>query len=412
MKELYEYINNPDNDLVNFNLGSFYEKQQHYSPASTFYLRAAEKTNSLDLRYEVLIRVFLCFNALGSRFYTCETLLKQAISLCPQKPEAYFFLTQLYETKSDWVNIYMYSNIALQVCDFSSNFIQPVDFPGSYAFLFQKAASAWWVGKPFESRQILRSLLEEYTDKLNNSYKKLLESNISKIGLLPESDAVKPYTKDKLNKLKYRFDNIEIIDKNFSQAYQDMFVLTALNGKKCGTYLEIGASDPFKNNNTALLETKFDWTGIGIEYDEQMVNRYKDSRKNTVLLMDALLIDYGRLLGKYFPHTKQIDYLQLDIDPPQNTYEVLLSIPFSKYSFSVITYEHDYYIDTTKSYRDKSRQYLSSLGYKLIAPNVSPNDNSPFEDWWINPNLVCENIWTESCSNTINPIEKLFLNYQ
>jgi hypothetical protein len=128
--------------------------------------------------------------------------------------------------------------------------------------------------------------------------------------------------------------------------------------------------------------------------------------------MDALLIDYSRLLNKYFPQTKHIDYLQLDIDPPQNTYEVLLSIPFNEYSFSVITYEHDYYIDTTKSYRDKSRQYLSSLGYKVIAPNVSPNDNSPFEDWWINPNLVCENIWTESCSNTINPIEKLFLNYQ
>ena len=110
-----------------------------------------------------------------------------------------------------------------------------------------------------------------------------------------------------------------------------MFVLTALNGKKCGTYLEIGSSDPFKNNNPALLETKFDWTGLGIEYDEQMVNRYKDSRKNPVLLMDALLIDYNKLLNKYFPNVKHIDYLQLDIDPPQNTYDVLLSITFNKY---------------------------------------------------------------------------------
>jgi len=388
MNELYNYINNPNDPIVNFNLGLFYEHQEHYSPASTFYLRAAEKTDSLDLRYEVLIRTFSCYNSLGNRNHTCESLLKQAICLCPKKPEAYYFLTKLYELKSDWLNMYTYSNIALDICLDSSSFIHPVNYPGSYAFLFQKAASAWWVGKPFESRQILRLLLDNYLDKLDNYYKGLLESNIAKIGLLAEKDSVKPYTKNSLNKVKYKFNSMETIDKNFSQVYQDLFTLYVLNGKLNGSYLEIGSSDPYKNNNTALLENKFAWTGIGLEYDEQMVQTYKKHRKNPVLCVDALIVDYEKLLQKYFPYQNTIDYLQLDIDPPKNTYEVLLSIPFDKYRFAVITYEHDYYIDMTKSYRDKAREYLYNLGYKLIIPNVSPDDRSPFEDWWIHPDCV------------------------
>jgi hypothetical protein len=392
MNELYEYLHSPNDPMVNFNLGLFYEHQGHYSPASTFYLRAAEKTDSLDLRYEVLIRTFSCYNSLGNRNHTCESLLKQAICLCPKKPEAYYFLSKLYESKSDWLNMYTYSNIALDVCTENSTFVHPVQYPGLYAFLFQKAASAWWVGKPFESRQILRLLIDNYLDQLDNTYKGLLESNIVKIGLLPEKDSVKPYTKNNLSKLKYSFQNLEDIDRNFSQAYQDIFVLSVLNGKMNGSYLEIGSSDPYKNNNTALLENKFAWTGIGLEYEEHMAQTYKKHRKNPVLCVDALIVDYEKLLQKYFPNLYNIDYLQLDIDPPKNTYEILLSIPFDKYRFAVITYEHDYYIDLSKSYRNKSREYLTLLGYELLIPNVSPNENSPFEDWWVHPELVSKDV--------------------
>jgi hypothetical protein len=252
--------------------------------------------------------------------------------------------------------------------------------------------------------------MEDYIDNLDDNYKNLLISNISKIGLLTESDAVKQYSKDKLDNLKYVFNNAEIIDKNFSQIYQDIFVLTALDGKKFGTYLEIGSADPFKNNNTVLLETKFNWTGLGIEYNEELVKTYKNSRKNPILCSDALLLDYNKLLDKYFHNTKIIDYLQLDIDPPANTYEVLLSIPFDKYKFGVITYEHDFYIDITKSYREKSRQYLYDLGYVLMIPNASPNDNSPFEDWWVHPEIVnIDKLSSIQNKDSVNPVEKVLL---
>jgi hypothetical protein len=54
----------------------------------------------------------------------------------------------------------------------------------------------------------------------------------------------------------------------------------------------------------------------------------------------------------------------------------------------VITYEHDYYVDVSRTYRDKSREYLKSKGYKLVVSNVSPTTWSSFEDWWVHPDLI------------------------
>jgi hypothetical protein len=413
MKELSNYINDPENDLNNFNLGLFYEQQNHYSPASGYYLRCAEKTKNLDLRYESLLRMYYCFKLLGDRDHTCDSLLKQAICLCPQKPEGYFLLTQHYESKSDWLNVYTYSSIALDVCKDASSFISDIDYAGLYCLLFQKAAASWWIGKPKQCRQLYQTLLNEYINQLSDNYKALLENNLSRLGSGPESQAIRPYNKNLKNKLKLTFDGLDSIEHNHSQVYQDMFVLTALNGKRDGTYLEIGSSEPFKNNNTALLEKRFGWTGIGIEYNENFVKQYKENRTNPVLCVDALILDYTKLLNKQFSDSKVIDYLQLDIEPPRNTFQALLSIPFDKYKFAVITYEHDYYVDITKSYRDKSRDYLESMGYQLVVSNVSPDENSPFEDWWIHPDLVDKEIITKILKYTepdINPAEKLFLN--
>lgn len=413
MNELYTYLDKPDDAIANFNFGLFYENKKHYSPASTFYLRSAEKTNSLDLRYEVLIRTFSCYKSLGNRNHTCESLLKQAISLCPKKPEAYFFLCQLYESKSDWLNVYTYANIALNVCEDQSLFLHSVSYPGIYGLLFQKAASAWWVGKPSECRQLYRLLLNNYLDILPDHYKNILESNLSQLGCGPESNAIRTYNKNLVSKFKYPFKGIELIDTNFSQVYQDMFVLSVLKGKMNGSYLEIGSSEPYKNNNTALLENKFAWRGIGLEHSEDIVKTYRKHRHNPVICTDALIVDYNKLLNKYFPNETTIDYLQLDIDPPRNTYELLLSIPFDKYKFAVITYEHDYYVDITRSYRQKSREYLESLGYILLVNDVSPDPYSSFEDWWVHPDLIDKDILEtlkNSTEKDINQVEKYFLN--
>jgi hypothetical protein len=123
-------------------------------------------------------------------------------------------------------------------------------------------------------------------------------------------------------------------------------------------------------------------------------------------------VNYEKLLTKYFPGQNNIDYLQLDIEPPKNTYEALLSIPFDKYKFAVITYEHDDYIDISRSYKQKSREYLQSLGYILVVNDVSPDQNSSFEDWWAHPDLVDIDIikgLKSQISEDLNQVERVFL---
>jgi hypothetical protein len=70
----------------------------------------------------------------------------------------------------------------------------------------------------------------------------------------------------------------------------------------------------------------------------------------------------------------------------------MLKIPFDEYKFAVITYEHDYYVDVTRSYREKSREFLKNKGYILVVNDLSPDGISNFEDWWVHPDLIDESI--------------------
>ena len=81
------------------------------------------------------------------------------------------------------------------------------------------------------------------------------------------------YTKEKENELRYKFPGVELVShQNFSQCYQDMFVLCMTDGRPKGTFVEIGAGHPVISNNTALLESRFEWDGIGFEIKEHEAN--------------------------------------------------------------------------------------------------------------------------------------------
>lgn len=411
MNELINYIKNTRGDIENFNLAVWYENQNQLSPACSFYLRSSEFTENKNLAYECLLRLYLCYLKLTNRDYTCEILLKSAISLCPNKPEAYFLLSQYYENKKNYMDSYLYSSIGLENSN-PSNLISDIGYHDEYMLIFQKAVSAWWFGKPSESRSLFQKLKNEYKERLNEYYFQKIEQNITSLGSGPESVSCVRYNKSKFDKIKIKFKNLENIEKNFSQTYQDIFVLTVLDGKKQGTYLEIGSSYPFHNNNTALLE-QFEWKGVGIEFKQEIVDQYKKERKNKILCKDALKINYNKLLDENYQDSI-IDYLQLDIEPSKNTFEALLSIPFEKYQFRVITYEHDHYVDMTGNYREKSRRYLSALGYTLLFNDISPNQNSPFEDWWIKKELIDSEILNKlfliEKQDDVNQVEILLLN--
>lgn len=103
--------------------------------------------------------------------------------------------------------------------------------------------------------------------------------------------------------------------------------------------------------------------------------------------------------------SKTIDYLQIDCEPSDITYKVLEQIPFDEYMFGVITYEHDYYSDITKLYRDKSRQFLIDKGYLMVVGDIAPDKNSTFEDWWVHPDIVDKNI-LEKMLNTHQGVKR------
>lgn len=199
------------------------------------------------------------------------------------------------------------------------------------------------------------------------------------------------YKKSNNEDLRFKFKGLENITNNYSDSYQDMFVLSMLDGKKYGTYLEIGAAEGYFHNNTALLEDVFGWNGASIEIDEDMVEDFRANRGNEVIHANALELDYEDVLSRRFGDI--IDYLQVDCEPAEVTFEILKKIPFDKYKFRVITYEHDAYVAGDK-FRQESRKYLESLGYKLVVDNISPHfsEDKPFEDWWVHPDLVNDDI--------------------
>jgi hypothetical protein len=385
-EELIAYVNDPENDSANFRLAEWYDNQGHLSPACSYYLKCAELTKDETLAYECLLRLHVCYKQLSNRDYTCESLLKSALNLHPRRPEAYFLLSQLYEHKGNWVDSYLYASIGLDLSDRNpSGLGRDFGYESEYMLLFQKAISAWWRGKPKESRMLLRRLKDEYGDRLNEYYFKLVEKNLITLGSGPEWESCVRYDRSERD-LRFPFPGSDEIEANFSQACQDLFVLAVLGGKRDGTYLEVGSAHSFHNSNTALLE-RLGWRGVGLEMNPELAEMHARERKNRVLCEDALKVDYDRLLDQEFGGGL-VDYLQLDIEPSSTTFEALLRIPFDRYKFRVITYEHDHYVDMTRTYRDKSRRYLRSLGYTLVFNDIAPVDGCSFEDWWVREELV------------------------
>lgn len=385
---LSQYIDSPNNPETNFQMALYYDDIGQTASAVSYYLRSAERAETDIHKYECLIRASLCFNRQGSRRFTVKGLLQHAVAIMPHRPEAYYFLSRHYEhdqVDGHWTNCYMFACIGEKISDFNGPALRTwVDYPGKYGLTFQRALSSWHVGLCEESRDIFKSLLR--VKDLNNNFKNTIINNLKWMNVYHEIP-FDSYDKSKYNKFKHKFPGLEEIEKNYSEAYQDLFVLAVLNGKKNGTYLEIGAGSPFFGSNTVLLE-QFGWKGHGFDINPLAVD---GNRKNPCVLKDALTINYDELLSN-MEYGTDIDYLQVDLEPASTTYEALLKVPFDKYRFRVITFEHDYYNDETKSYRDKSREYLKSKGYELLISNIAPDDLRVFEDWWVHPDLIDKSV--------------------
>jgi hypothetical protein len=179
------------------------------------------------------------------------------------------------------------------------------------------------------------------------------------------------------------------------QILQDKFVLCMLNYKYNGYFVEIGSNDPIIINNTYNLETFFNWQGIMIEYDNKWLQSYQNIRKNSIhIINDATKIDYKTLFESYNVPLN-VDYLQIDLEENDGstlkTLQKLNEEILHKYKFATVTFEHDIYNAYSPETREKSREIFLNRGYYTVLNDIS-NENNPYEDWYVHPDLVDMNI--------------------
>lgn len=167
----------------------------------------------------------------------------------------------------------------------------------------------------------------------------------------------------------------------FSDAGQDLFALEINENKKAGFFVDIGCSFATQKSNSYLLEKYSGWAGLLIDIDNAYTHGISQLRASPFIVADATKIDYVKLFEEYnVPDV--IDYLSLDIDPPNATLEVLKALPFKEYRFRAITFEHDSYW-YGNSVRDESREIFEAAGYTLKKADVTFDGKQAFEDWYV-----------------------------
>ena len=171
-----------------------------------------------------------------------------------------------------------------------------------------------------------------------------------------------------------------------SQSFQDAFVLNLLNFKKNGYFIEIGSNHPVIYSNTFLLEYKYQWSGLAFELSKSLVKKYREERKALVYRCDATRFNYLDTFSKVNA-PKQIDYLQIDIEPAWQSYQALTILPHNLYRFSVITFEHDCYASLEGvSVKQSAYDFLSNLGYFRVVDNMR-SKGCAYEDWYCDPRV-------------------------
>lgn len=436
---LADYIQSPDDAEKNWQLGLYYNSIGQTASAVSFYLRAAERTEDALLKYECLLKSALCFNSQGTRNFTVKGLMQHAIAILPHRPEAYFLLSRHYEREAydgHWNDCFTISSIGEWIQN-NVNDIKPlrtdVEYPkGNWGLTFEKAVSSWWCGLCEESKDIFTQLY--LTEPLDDLHYTTVHNNLNFLkSPLAQYQPFEIYRFYEYDRLKLKFDNADSIYRNYSEAFQDIFILTLLNGKHNGSYLEIGAGHPIYGNNTYLLEKDFNWSGISVDYDQNLVDTFTSTRKNACINSNATLLNFDNLISEFKDgqnpiywqtmnidgnEIKVIDYLQIDCDPPEISYQVLLNMDFTKMRFRVITFEHDYYADSTKMVQLLANEYLTATGYTLIAENISPDGVRNYEDWWVDEKLIDpialqqfkELVSAYGDAKSIKHAKKLFLN--
>jgi hypothetical protein len=190
-----------------------------------------------------------------------------------------------------------------------------------------------------------------------------------------------------------------------SQFHQDEIVLSLLNEKSNGYFIELGAADGVEFSNTYYLEKMLDWKGLLIEPNP---NFYKDLQNNRTCSISNKLcwsipnLEVDFLLNNNMSgivndnsgywvkenlskdkiqlktHLLQdileehnapnyIDFLSLDVDGAE--YEILKSFSFDRYNIELICVEHNSLYDGTDK-KNLIKSLLIENNYDLIKETI------------------------------------------
>ena len=224
-----ELSRDPFNPELNFDVAAEYEKQNQTASAVSFYLRTAEygETTHPSLVYASLLKVAHCFDDQNDRVATVTNCLLQAVAYLPYRKEAYFLLAQFYERTSQWQEAYTWARMGLAQINTPA---LPIDvgFHGDYCLLFEKAVSAWWIGRKDESIKLLLSLSE--MKDITPSYKTAILHNLERLGVNSRG-TIDPLEPVVMNYRKFFGDTAStIIDIGTREGDDAFYLYDKLNG--------------------------------------------------------------------------------------------------------------------------------------------------------------------------------------
>lgn len=194
-----------------------------------------------------------------------------------------------------------------------------------------------------------------------------------------------------------------------SQYGQDKLVIDLLTGKRNGFFLDTGASDGISSSNTDILERDFGWRGLCVDANTHFYEKLRRNRSCVCLnaclydsVADLPFLEAAGTLGGLFDAFKreQLEFalkhkdftldeegrpplvtkrtmtiaaaLELANAPPVIDYwsldtegtELLLlqSFPFDRYTFNVLTVEHN-----NQPVQFEIRRFLEARGFAYVT---------------------------------------------
>lgn len=216
-----------------------------------------------------------------------------------------------------------------------------------------------------------------------------------------------------LNKQNLHMNLIKDKSQSFSQYSQDLFVLSILNHKKNGYFIDFGATDGIFLSNSYLLERDYGWSGILAEpakcwHNSLFLNRKSHIDTRCVWTESNQLINFieadvaelstisdftsndihgsTRALNSnsysvktvslndllyFYNAPSEIDYLSIDTEGSE--FLILEHFNFNKYKIKIITVEHNW-----TSNRELIHKLLTGHNYKRMHLDLTDCD-----DWYV-----------------------------